>query len=101
MENMEEISKIVAEELGNKYHKRKVQTDTLVYKMFGKTYKELTKEEQREYWVEKHKRDMQDKEKMEAKREYERERYKRRREYYLARAKERYAEKCMASQKEV
>lgn len=93
MENMEEISQIVANELGNKYHKRKVRTDTLVYKMFGRQYNELTKEEQREYWVAKHKREMQDEEKMAAKREYEREKYKRRREYYLARAKERYAAK--------
>lgn len=93
MENMEEISQIVANELGNKQHKRKVQTDTLVYKMFGKTYNELTKEEQREYWVEKHKREMQDESKKIAKREYERERYKRRREYFRARAKERYAAK--------
>lgn len=100
MENMEEISQIVANELGNKQHKRKVRTDTLVYKMFGKPYKELTKEEQREYWVAKHKRDMEDEEKLVAKREYERERYKRRREYYIAKAKERHAEKCMASQKE-
>ena len=90
MENMEEINQIVAEELGNKYHKRKVQTDTLVYKMFGKTYKELTKEEQREYWVAKHKRDMQDEEKLVAKREYERERYNRRKEYFRERARERY-----------
>ena len=93
MENMEEISQIVAEEIGNKQHKRKVRTDTLVYKMFGKPYRELTKEEQREYWVAKHKRDMQDEEKVIAKREYERERYKRRQEYFRARAKERYAAK--------
>ena len=93
MENMEEISQIVAEEIGNKQHKRKVRTDTLVYKMCGKTYKELTKEEQREYWVEKHKQDMQDEEKVIAKREYERERYKRRQEYFRARAKERYVAK--------
>ena len=93
MENMEEISQIVAEEIGNKQHKRKVRTDTLVYELFGKTYKELTKEEQREYWVAKHKRDMQDEEKMVAKREYERERYNRRKEYFRKRAKERYAAK--------
>ena len=93
MENMEEISQVVAEEIGNKQHKRKVRTDTLVYKMFGKQYNELTKEEQREYWVAKHKREMQDEEKLVAKREYERERYKRRQEYFRARAKERYAAK--------
>lgn len=100
MENMEEISQIVAEELGNKYHKRKVRTDTLVYKMFGKQYNELTEEERREYWVEKHKREVQDESKKIAKREYERERYKKRQEYFRTRARERYAAKCMASQKE-
>ena len=78
MENMEEISQVVANEIGNKLHKRKVRTDTLVYKMFGRQYNELTKEEQKEYWVAKHKREMQDESKKIAKREYERERYKRR-----------------------
>ena len=93
VENAEEINKVVAEEIGNEKHKRKVRTDTLVYKMFGKQYNELTEEEQREYWVEKHKREMQNESKKIAKREYERERYKRRQEYFRARAKERYAKK--------
>ena len=90
MENMEEISQIVAEEIGNTRHKRKVRTDTLVYELFGKPYKELTKEEAKAYWVAKHKREMQDEKKMVAKREYERERYNRRKEYFRERARERY-----------
>lgn len=92
MESVEEIEKIIKDELKG----RRIRKDTLVYKMYGKPFKELTKEEQRKYWVEKHRIEMQDENKKIAKREYERKRYKRRREYMLMKSKERHVKNKMS-----
>lgn len=97
MENMEEISQIVAKEIGRSKHK--VSSNSLVQRMFGKKYKDLTLEEKKEYDAARYKQEKSEA-KLAAKREYERERYKAKKEEILAKAKERYAAKCMASQKE-
>lgn len=90
MENMAEIERIVAGELGRDKHARK--SDTFVQNMFGKKYKELTHEEKSKYDSERYKANINE-EKLAAKREYERKRYKEKKEEILAKARERYANK--------